>query len=151
MYYVYLHRRSDDNSVFYVGKGTKNRAWTKHCRNKYWKNIVNSVGYSVELVYYDLKEDEAFRLEIEQIALYKPSCNFTKGGDGGAIRLGMKTSPETRRKQSEAAKGRIVWEKGKKRPPFTKEHKEKLRMAKLGKKRPDLVGKTGPKRRKDVS
>jgi hypothetical protein len=100
-YYVYLHKRNDDSSVFYIGKGHGDRAYTKSSRNKYWKNIVNSVGYTIELAYTDLLEDQALQLEIELIAKYKPSCNFTAGGEGVS---GMKHSLESRQNMSKSHK-----------------------------------------------
>ena len=48
-FYVYVHRTADTGRIFYVGKGTKNRAWTKGSRNLHWRNIVNKNGYHVKL------------------------------------------------------------------------------------------------------
>ena len=50
-FYVYVHRTADTGRIFYVGKGTKNRAWTKGSRNLHWRNIVNKHGYTVEIVF----------------------------------------------------------------------------------------------------
>ena len=50
MYYVYLHKKPN-GEVFYVGKGTKLRAWSKHGRNEHWNNIVKKYGeFAVEIV-----------------------------------------------------------------------------------------------------
>ena len=68
MFYVYLHRRLDTNEVFYIGKGTKKRAWDRDSRKtQKWKDIVNSVGYSVEIYRDNLTEQEADLLETELI------------------------------------------------------------------------------------
>lgn len=83
IYYIYLHRRLDTNEVFYVGKGKNNRAYSKANRNKYWINIVDKVGYSIEILYKNLLESDAFKKEIEMIKMLSPVANLTKGGEGG--------------------------------------------------------------------
>ena len=40
---LYQHERLDNNKVFYVGIGNITRAYSKHGRNQYWKNVVNKV------------------------------------------------------------------------------------------------------------
>ena len=88
MYYVYLHRRKDNNEVFYVGKGKDNRANSKQGRNKWWKNIANKHGFSVEYVKCGLSEDEALELEIKTIKQYRDNnlylCNVSSGGEGAS-------------------------------------------------------------------
>ena len=85
-FYVYRHIRLDTNTVFYVGKGKDNRAYTKRRRNKYWTNIVNKVGYRVEIVQDKLSEKQAFDKEIKLIAKHKKKgeceANLTLGGEG---------------------------------------------------------------------
>jgi hypothetical protein len=62
-YYVYTH--SDmSGKVFYVGKGTGNRAWTKR-DGKAWKN-----KYGVEIVFDGLTEEEALDAEAVLIDSY---------------------------------------------------------------------------------
>jgi hypothetical protein len=117
---VYQHRRLDDNTVFYIGIGAdKTRAYTKSSRNKYWKNIVNKVGYAVDILIEGCTIDEA---RIVEIGMIKEYGRFDLGegklvnmADGGASNPGTKGT----------------W-LGKTLSP---EHKEKLRLAKLGKKR----------------
>lgn len=82
-YYVYAHRRLDNDSIFYIGKGCNKRAWSTNNRNDYWHNIVNRFGYSVEILHSNLEEQEALDKECELIKSLNPSTNFTKGGDGG--------------------------------------------------------------------
>ena len=61
--YIYLHRRLDNNEVFYVGRGTVNkkasgrcdtntysRAYCKHTHNKIWMRITKKVPWSVEII-----------------------------------------------------------------------------------------------------
>lgn len=87
-YYVYLHRRGDNNEVFYVGKGRRYRANSKSNRNLWWCNIVNKCGFVVEFVEKGLSEEDAFTLEIELIKFYKENnhtlCNISDGGEGAS-------------------------------------------------------------------
>jgi len=62
-FYVYLHKNNSDGKVFYVGKGTDKRAWSKN-REKYWRKHVDSVGgFSVEIIESGLSELEALKRE----------------------------------------------------------------------------------------
>lgn len=61
-YYLYRHIRLDKNEPFYIGVGTKRgngrtdflsayyRAFTHDTRSCYWRNIVQSCGYDVDIV-----------------------------------------------------------------------------------------------------
>ena len=84
-FYVYVHRRGDNNEIFYIGKGIGNRAWDKTSRNKHWKNVVNKHGYTVEIVQMFDDEDEAYELEKKMIAEIglKNLTNELPGGEGG--------------------------------------------------------------------
>lgn len=110
-YYVYQHVRLDTMEVFYVGKGTGNRAYSTKRRNKYWQNIVNKVGYHVEIVHAQLTEQKSFELEIETIANYRnigyKLCNMTNGGEGSS---GFMHSEESRAKIRAFNKGRVPLE-----------------------------------------
>ena len=85
-YYIYAHIRLDNNSIFYIGKGSGNRAYIKSNRGLYWKRIVNAHGYKVIFLEENLSEEEAFNFEISFIAKFKSKgnceANFTIGGDG---------------------------------------------------------------------
>lgn len=86
-YYVYIHRRASDGSVFYVGKGHGRRAFDKtNGRNRYWKFIVSKHGHTVEFYATGLQEWYAFELEKELIAYYGRDnlCNNSDGGEGPA-------------------------------------------------------------------
>jgi hypothetical protein len=122
---VYEHIRNDTNEVFYVGIGKKEkRAFSKHGRNPHWKNIVNKVGYTVNIVYKDIEHKEAKKIEILLIEKYGRKnlglgnlVNMTDGGDGllnpsietrkkiGEGNKGKTNSYETRQKLSEVNKG----------------------------------------------
>lgn len=108
IYYVYLHRRADDNEVFYVGKGKDNRANIVCKRNKYWQNVVaKHGGFVVEYVEKELSESDAFDLEIETIKFYRECghtlTNLTDGGEGIS---GWVPSEESRQRYSKAKKGK---------------------------------------------
>ncbi len=88
MYYVYLHRLPNGR-VFYVGKGTNKRAWSKHSRNSHWNRIVSKHGgFSVEIILNNLQEWYAFELETELIMQYGLTTeggtlvNKSYGGEG---------------------------------------------------------------------
>jgi len=62
-FYVYLHKNTSDGEVFYVGKGTDKRAWSKK-RQEYWRKHVDRVGgFSVEIIESGLSELEALNRE----------------------------------------------------------------------------------------
>ncbi len=81
-FYVYAHIRKDTGSIFYIGKGSGKRAWVKSKRNNYWKNVVQKTEYGVILLYTELAEEEAFKLERQYIKHHNPSTNLTDGGEG---------------------------------------------------------------------
>jgi hypothetical protein len=94
MPYLYKHIRLDTNKPFYIGVGglrtfdNYKRAYCKKGRNLYWKNIVASTEYTVDILYIDLTIEEVFKKEIELIANYGRVdigtgilCNKTNGGE----------------------------------------------------------------------
>ncbi len=105
-YYVYLHKLKDTDIVFYVGKGSGNRAFNLHLRSKYHKNIVKKYGCSIEVIKTGLTQDQAFALEIELIKYYKSinqaKVNLTLGGEGC---LGRNISAQTRSKIANSLTG----------------------------------------------
>lgn len=110
-YYVYLHRKSSNNEVFYVGKGKGRRAWDTWGRNSHWQNTVSKHGFFVEIVAVDLQEWYAFELETELIDYYGREdlgygklVNKVAGGSGVGYFPGT-ASLEERRKQSERMSG----------------------------------------------
>ena len=66
--YVYLHRRADNQEVFYVGRGRGNRAYNTIGRNEDWWDLVHSVGYVVEIVVRGLDSTDSAIFEAITIA-----------------------------------------------------------------------------------
>ena len=127
--YVYEHIRSDTNKVFYVGKGKGKRAYSKHHRNQYWKNIVNKVGeFTVKFLAKDLDEELALLIEVERIDQLKRLgyvlCNLTEGGEGTS---GYRHTKEALKNIGKASKAFMT---GRKMP---KEAVEKIAASKRGK------------------
>ena len=106
-YYIYLHRRISDGKIFYVGKGSGIRLKVTSGRNERWNRVYRKHGFSYEVLFDNLDEEEAYQLEMEVISELKyhgyDLVNLTAGGEGG-----LKPSAETRRKQSEAKLGKYV-------------------------------------------
>lgn len=104
-FYVYIHTRVTDNTIFYVGKGHGKRAWNVRDRSSYWKHIVAKHNYNVVILQESLTEEQAFMLEKELITdIGKDNlCNMTNGGEGAS---GLVHSEESRNKMSEARKGK---------------------------------------------
>jgi hypothetical protein len=136
-FYVYQHRRLDENTIFYVGKGRDYRHNETSNRNNYWHNIVNKCGFSSEIIFDNLDEELALLVEVELIDKYRKMnmklANLTDGGEGVS---GYKHTEKTKSFLGELSKTRIisdetkeklslVW-KGKKRKSFTEEHRKKL-------------------------
>lgn len=114
MAYLYRHIRLDKKEPFYIGIGSDanyQRSKDKSSRTKHWNNISKN-GYEIEIMLDNLTWEEACIKEKEFINLYGRLdigtgilCNMTDGGEGAVNRI------------------------------FTKEHREKIRQSKLGKKR----------------
>lgn len=115
-YFLYRHIRCDTNEVFYIGIGTKQvensnssyyRAYTKHGRNKHWKNIVNKTNYIVEILLESNNREFIIEKEKEFILIYGRKdlnkgtlVNFTDGGEGN-----INASLELRNRFSNIRKG----------------------------------------------
>lgn len=92
MYYVYQHSTLD-GVPFYIGKGSRNRAFVSTHRSNHWQGTVKKYGLIVSFIAKNLNEIEAFYLENYYIKLYGRKqrggllVNQTDGGEGqsGAI------------------------------------------------------------------
>lgn len=84
-HYVYTHTSLKTGSIFYVGKGSGKRAHSPHSRNRHWKNVALSHGFSVKIVARFSNKECAFSFEralIKFIGL-KSLVNVCPGGEGG--------------------------------------------------------------------
>lgn len=142
---VYRHRRNDNLEIFYIGIGKEaKRAYSTKDRNKYWHNIVNKCGYTVEIIANPKTWEEACDLEMLLISEYGRKdlgtgnlVNMTDGGEGslglvhtdetkakiGKVHRGKNLSDETRSKISTASSNK------------SKETRAKISEANTGKKR----------------
>jgi hypothetical protein len=149
-YYTYLHCKPD-GIPFYVGKGKYKRAFDMKLRNEFHKRITNKYGIeNINIFIFPCdSEDQAFKDEMQQIAQLKKEgyilANATDGGEGVS---GIACSEELRKKRSlrmmgskinvgkkyrlgikHTAEAKIkisAGHLGKKRKPFTDEHKKKI-------------------------
>lgn len=126
IFYVYAHKKATDNTVFYIGKGKLYRAASKSGRSKHWHNIVNKHGYKIEILHKNLTENEAYQNEINEIFKLKELglklCNISNGGDGGLS--GIELTKDHKEKLRKAHIGK----------PQLPDHAAKSRIARLGKK-----------------
>lgn len=117
-FYGYKHYTDDGtHRCFYVGKGTIKRPYVMNGRNKKHRNVVNAHGCIVEVCVGPMRNEEVVVWEITEIAKEhtyhydNPSgvgCNFTLGGEGTC-----------------GSHHNL----GKKKPPFSDEHKRALKKA----------------------
>lgn len=110
MYYVYLHIKETDGTPFYIGKGKKERAYSKAHRSKWWNSTVDKYGYDVIILEDELTESKALEREaywIKRIGRKHKKrgslVNMTAGGEKGF--QDRYVSDEFRKKCSERMKG----------------------------------------------
>ncbi|WP_373894467.1 NUMOD1 domain-containing DNA-binding protein [Virgibacillus sp. CBA3643] len=84
-YYVYEWYIKDTNEVFYVGKGTNDRAKRHKRENKFFTDMYNSHECDYRIVCNKLNEIEAFEKESKLIKYYRENTDFrlTNILDGG--------------------------------------------------------------------
>ena len=108
----------------------------------YWNRTVEKYGYTVELLFTDLDEPSALSLETDLIRNFKIYgailCNLTEGGEGTS---GYRMSEESKKKMSDAKKGRETTDahrgnlsRALKGIPKSPETVEKIRKSLTGKK-----------------
>lgn len=129
-YYVYVHRKATDGTVFYVGKGCGRRYLIVAKRSNYWNRLVNKYGFTAQIVMRFNNEKCAFSFECALIKFYgrENLCNMTQGGEGLS---GYNVTEETKEKISASLSGcnHRLW--GKKQ---TQEMKDKVSKAISGNK-----------------
>lgn len=86
---LYFHYNPIKQEVFYVGIGSKDRAFSKQSRNRHWKYTVAKYGYEVQIIKENLSRDQACVLERFWIKTFGRKdlkqgslVNYTEGGDG---------------------------------------------------------------------
>ena len=131
MAYIYLHRRNDTGEVFYVGKGTGDRATSTKKRNPYWHNVVNKAGFTAEIITKGLTDAEAFWAEPLLIEAHGGVQNLTNMSDGGegfssAEMKALWQDPAHRERISEAVKeqNKRMWQDPARREKMSKAKKE---------------------------
>ncbi len=139
-FYVYRHLKATDKTVFYIGKGSGARAKSASGRNRHWHNIVKKHGYLVEIAQDCLTNQEACDLEIALIApLRQQLCNIASGGQAGLTGMPLKDEHKNKLR---------IAKLGKKQKP---EHAARSASAKLGIRQPrDAVERTAASKRKQV-
>ena len=76
-FYVYVHIRLDNNTVFYVGKGTGNRAYNlSRGKGTHHDNICKACGCKVVIIKNNLTENQAFKLENKMIKYYVSTLGY---------------------------------------------------------------------------
>lgn len=135
-FYVYVHRRATDGTIFYVGKGKGQRYRQTQGRSEYWRRTVAKYGWVREIVCPNLTEHCAFCIEKILIASIPNLTNLSTGGEGGA---GAKRSA----KYIEYMRVRMT---GKNNPMYgvpktlTEDHKRKISAANKGRPKPPGTG-----------
>lgn len=130
MYYVYAHTKPD-STVFYIGKGTRGRAWSTRGRNTRWQRTVAKHGYAVQLLADGLTQEQALEEEAQIIAHFKQFGQLVNILDRGDI--SPTCNPEVAAKVSIAAS---AWQRGRK---LSDEHRKNVSLNNpwRGKKRPE--------------
>lgn len=123
---VYKHTNKSNRKV-YIGITNQKpeKRWSGGCNYKgHFRHAIDKYGwdnFEHEILYENLEEMQAKLIEISLIRFYdstnpEKGYNLSTGGEGYS---GLKHSDETRNKISESLKGR-------KRKPFSDEHKKKM-------------------------
>jgi len=85
-FYVYVHRKATDGSVFYVGKGSGSRLHSKASRSTFWHAIAKDSGFIPEMR--SKLMSNACALSYEKALIhaigFENLCNLTRGGNKGA-------------------------------------------------------------------
>lgn len=121
-YSVYIHTTPSNKKYIGITKQKCINRWKNglgYCTQKLFKRAIDKYGWNNikhDVLFENLTKDEAIKKEIELIKLYKSNdikygYNLTNGGEGFS---GMHLSEETKKKISNAMKGKTPYNKGKK-------------------------------------
>jgi hypothetical protein len=115
-YYVYIHRKATDGSIFYVGKGCKKRAYDTYNRNVYWNKVVTKHGFTAEILFSGMSNADTNNVEVDVIKelryMGEKLTNMTNGGEGTS---GFSLSDSTKEKIRLKHLGKRLTEDHKKR------------------------------------
>ena len=153
---IYCYIDKNDNQIVYVGKDSnidKNKRHREHFTpSAYNKQIVNRVlqnnpdRYTYQVLVWSVEDENTLNaLEIQYIRQLQPRFNFTEGGDGVS---GFKHSEKTKKKISEANKGKTPWNKGK---THSEEIRKKMSESLKGENNPMYGKRHSEKTRKKIS
>jgi len=107
-FYVY-EWISEKDGVFYVGKGSADRAFRKPNKKQIYlynlckKREKQGIEIEKKIVKRFSEEEDAYKYEKKLIIEIRPKCNLSLGGRGGSF--GYKHSEENKKKIAEAAQG----------------------------------------------
>jgi group I intron endonuclease len=134
-FYIYQHRKSDTNEIFYVGKGKGTRLNQSKGRNDYWHRVVAKHGFVAEYIAQNLDEELAFLAEMEAINVYKRRgiklVNITEGGEGAS---GYKHTAKHIANLKGNKNGAASWGMTFKDKKHTEESRQKMSYARIGNK-----------------
>ena len=136
---IYCYIDKKNNKIVYIGRDShlhsrqRDMAHKKSCNynkqkiNQIIQNNPDRYLYKILWEISDCTDNHLNQMEIFYIKKYDPQFNFTEGGDGSS---GFKHSEETRKKMSEAQKGKNhpMYEK-----TLSEEHKKKISESLKGK------------------
>ena len=105
-YYIYTHS-TPLGDIFYVGKGSKHRAYSTSKRSPAWRQMIEEHGgLNIKIVAYFDDEQAAYKHEKELIeSLRQRGMNLVNATDGGKGVLGYVQTPEARARRSELLRG----------------------------------------------
>lgn len=130
-YYVYCHHRISDGGVFYVGKGTRRRAWLVSGRSDEWRQQARS-GFLVNIIVGGMSNDFALFSERVVIGILGIGnlANKTMGGGGAEGFRHSDTWKSILSDRMKGARNPMSGRTGEKNPFFGKTHSPdtKLRM-----------------------
>jgi hypothetical protein len=103
MFYIYEHRRLDNNNLFYIGKGKDDRAYSIKDRSAEWRQVYSEAGgRKIEIVFQHENEDVVLAYErflIKTAIIWgEELVNKTFGGEGKSGRICSEAQKEHLRK-----------------------------------------------------